>query len=355
MTVRPPRRRAWRVPLAVVALGGSSAALANACAYEVPEVVTPLVDSGGTDVIVGDGGSTDASDADADADAATGTCNPIAPFGTPVLIPELADPNVTYESREPRLSADELTVYFAFGPQNGTFVLFTATRPSMTATFGAKAPIAGLTGGSGSDNNITVSADGLVALLSSNRTQGSVNPNVSQLWSTSRPNASAAFATPVWSNTGFGSQNGDYDPFFIPGAGGLFYSVYADLNTGILKIKRSVYAGNNTYNGASGPGFAPPNAAASDRAPVLTPDELRIFYASNAGLDGGVLPPGNGNIWTSARPSSAVGWPPPIAVAELVNFGTYPRPGWVSANGCRLYLTSNKSGRNLIYVATRGK
>jgi len=279
-----------------------------------------------------------------------GSCNPAAAFGTPTILAELADPN--YDERFPRLSPDERTIYYAFGPPAGPFVLFSAARVASTGPFGKGAAIAGLTPASGSDNNITVSPDGLVALLSSNRTQGSVNPNVSQIWSTSRANTSAAFATPVWSNTAFGSQNGDYDPYFVPGAGGLFYSANVTLSNPAPHIRRGVFNAGG-YSGASGPGFGTGNAVAEDRAPVVTPDELRIYFASNAGPDGGVQP--GGRIWTSTRPSSAVAWLAPWIVAELAGFGTYPQPGWISADGCRLYLTSNKSGRDAIYLAKRGK
>ena len=274
----------------------------------------------------------------------------LAAFGAPTVLSELADPN--YDERYPRLSPDERTIYYAFGPPAGPFVLFSAARAATNDPFGKGAAIAGLTPASGSDNNITVSANGLVALISSNRTQGAVNPNVSQIWSTSRASTAAPFASPLWSNTGFGAQNGDYDPYFVPGAGGLFYYANVSLSHPAPHNQRAVFnAGTN--NGASGPGFGTGNSAAEDRAPVVTPDELRIFFASNAGPDGGVQ--AGGRIWTSTRPSSALAWLPPWIVPELSGFGTYPHPGWISADGCRLYLSSNKSGRDAIYLAKRGK
>ena len=338
--------------LVIVALGAMSALGVGACGFEVPDVVQQTNDSGTSDVTIDDGGLVDARDADAD--VGLPTCNPNAPFAAPVLVAELADPNVSFESREPRLSADERTIYFSFGPAGGTFVLFYASRPSASVPFGAKAAVAGLTGGSGSDNNITLSADGLVALISSNRTSGANNPKSSQIWSTTRANLSAPFAAPQWAQNKFGSTSDDMDPFFIPDAGGLFYAAHIDyFDQNVVKIKRWTYGGGTTYSAATGPAFSPPNAAAKDRAPVLTPDELRIFYATNAAPDGGVV--AGGNIWTASRPDRAVGWGTPSIVTELAGFGTYPRPGWVSANGCRLYLTSNKSGRNLIYLAQRGK
>lgn len=341
---------AHRFALALGGIFGGACALA-ACAYEVPDVLTSEGDASGVDAPADVATSVDANDA-SDAIVDAGGCNPQAPFGVPVILAELADPS--YAARDPRLTADERTIHFAFGPPSGPFVLFVATRATSTGPFGKPSPVAGLTPSSGSDNNITVSADGLTALLSSNRTQGSVNPNVSQIWSTTRASTSSSFAAPVWANTGFGSQNGDFDPFFVEGAGGIFYLASAGYPTPIVKIRRSVFLGNNTFGDPSGPSFTSGNNGADERAPVVTPDELRIYYASNAGLDGGILSAG-GNVWTSTRPSTAVAWQKPWVVAELQSFGTYPRPGWASADGCRLYLTSNKSGRDAIYVATRGK
>ena len=352
MTARDLRRAA-----SVLVCGACCAPFAlAACLYDVPDVGAPApdVDSGvsGPDVSSTDGsaakdaGGNDANVADA------GGCNPDAAFGTPALVSELADPS--YDARYPRLTSDERTIYYAFGPAAGPFVLYSATRATTSSPFSGMAPIAGLTGANGSDNNVTVSEDGLVALLSSNRKQGSVNPTVSQIWSTSRANTSAAFSTPLWSNTGFGSQDGDYDPFFVSGGGGLFYLASVSLSApGIAHIRRATFV-NGTYGSASGPDFSTGNSAADDRAPVLTPDELRIYYATNANPSGGVLGGGAGNVWTSSRPSTALQWRPPTVVAELSGFGTYPKPGWVSADDCRLYLFSNKSGHDAIYVATRG-
>jgi len=310
-----------------------------ACWYDVPDVVT---DSGAPEAAADAPSSDAAADADAGAaDADDGGCNPDAPFGAPVVIAGLANP--TYDERYPRLSPDELTIYFAFGPPAGPFVLFTASRSSIGAAFGTPAPIAGLTGGSGSDNNITVSPNGLVALMSSTRTQTSVNPNVSQIWSTSRNAPDASFAAPVWSNTTFGTQNGDFDPYFV-GSSGLFYYAHLPMN-GSIDLSYAVFSGGN-YTGATGPSIANLNSTAEDRSPTLTPDELTIYFSSSRG--------GTGHVWMSNRPSNAVQFQAPWMVSELSSLGN-PRPGWISANNCRLYLTINVSGNDDIYLAQRGK
>lgn len=348
--------------LAGIVLGSAAVALAlttGACGYEVPDVGTGTPDSGlGPDVTLlpdaaDSGAAADAKDAAAVDD---GSCNPAKAFGTPVLVQGLADPG--YDERFPRLTPDELRVYYALAPKNnGMSALFTATRASPTGGFGPPVAVAGLTGGTGSDNNITVSADGLWALISSNRTQQSVNPNVSQIWATSRASAASPFAAPNWTNTGWGSQNGDFDPYFVPGAGNLFYSANMPFNGTAAHIRRAVLldptSSPPSFGNAPPPDFSTGNAAAEDRAPVVTADELRIYFASNSGPSGGTM--AGGNIWTSTRVSKAVGWVAPTMVSELAGFGTYPRPGWISPDDCRLYLWSNKAGSEDVYVATRGK
>lgn len=339
-----PRRRASFGAVA----GASLACTLAGCWFDVPDVASSdPTDSGAADSEAGDARvPADATDALVDGG---GGCNPDAAFGAPLVLPELANPN--YDERYPRLSPDERTIYYSLGPPGGPFVLFFASRAAPTGPFGNAAAIAGLTGGGQSDVNITVSSSGLVALMSSTRTQQSVNPNVSQIWSTLRQNTSSPFAAPIWSNTTFGSQNGDFDPYFVPGAGGHFYYANLPIN-GSIDLNDAVFNAG-VYSGAMSPGFGSLNSAAEDRAPVVTPDELRIYFASNRGLDGGVLGSG-GNVWTSTRPSSAVVWQAPRVVSELAGFGSYPRPGWISADGCRLYLTSNKAGSEDVYVATRG-
>ena len=329
------KRLAWAALGALVA----NACAAAACWYDVPDVTT-MVDSGGPEA------ATDAAPTDAGTDVMDAGCNPDAPFGTPVVVPGFANPS--YDERYPRLSPDELTIYYAFGPSSGPFVLFTASRTSTTTPFGAGSPIAGLTGGSGSDNNITVSSDGLTALISSTRTQSSVNPNVSQIWSTLRTSPSSAFLPPAWSNTTFGSQNGDFDPYFV--TGNLFYYAHLPINGSVDLSAASVVVEPDAGIYGAGPAvdISNLNSSADDRAPVVTPDELTIYFASNRGSDGGT------NVWTSSRPSNAIAWQTPWMVAELAGFGN-PRPGWISADGCRLYLTSRAAGSDDIYLATRGK
>ena len=335
----------------VFALGAAVAAALSlgACGYEVPEVVVPpaSIDSGGGDAGADVVAPTDAMVADVD----DGSCNPNAPFGAPVRIDELVQAG--YDERYPRLSPDERIVYYSFGKANGTFSLYSASRASSTGPFGKGTPIAELIGGDLSDVNLTVSADGLVALMSSTRTNGSIYPHVSQIWSMSRATTGAPFSKLTWSDTAFGSQNGDLDPYFVPNAGGLFYYANVSLNETKPHISRHVFS-DGGYPNAAGKGFGTGNPAAEDRDPVVTPDDLRIYFASNAGADGGVLPSG-GNIWTSTRADAFSDWLSPRIVAELAGFGTYPHPGWISPDACRLYLSSNKSGDEAMYVARRGK
>jgi len=61
-------------------------------------------------------------------------------------------------------------------------------------------------------------------------------------------------------------------------------------------------------------------------------------------------------IAVSKRASKTVGFPAATAVAELDTGAAVAEPNWLSADGCRLYLTYTAAGaKTAIFVATRPK
>ena len=59
-------------------------------------------------------------------------------------------------------------------------------------------------------------------------------------------------------------------------------------------------------------------------------------------------------ISVSKRASKTTSWPAPVTVAELKTSAAVAEPSWLSADGCRLYVTySLGSGTTAIHVATR--
>jgi Tol biopolymer transport system component len=90
-----------------------------------------------------------------------------------------------------------------------------------------------------------------------------------------------------------------------------------------------------TFNGGAG-------------LPVVTPDELTIYFTSPAG--------GTGDIYVAHRAAMTDPFGEPSIVSELDSSTTNEEPSWVSADGCDLYFSSDRAGGSGydLYVAHRG-
>lgn len=82
-------------------------------------------------------------------------------------------------------------------------------------------------------------------------------------------------------------------------------------------------------------------------SPVISQDEQTLFFASDR-------PDGVGtfDIWVTTRPGPGQPFGEPENVAEL-NSSAQDLPGWLSPDGCRLYLSSSRNGSHDIFVAER--
>jgi hypothetical protein len=80
----------------------------------------------------------------------------------------------------------------------------------------------------------------------------------------------------------------------------------------------------------------------------VTRDELTLYFS---------LGDTTGNdIYVAKRSSTTAAWPTPTEVSELKISASLAEPSWISADGCRLYLSYAQSGgKSIIYVATRPK
>jgi len=91
-------------------------------------------------------------------------------------------------------------------------------------------------------------------------------------------------------------------------------------------------------------------SSAEDGYPAISPDQLVIYFASARA--GGA---GNFDIWRASRTSTSTAFGAPVRVTELATAND-DIPTWISADLCRLYFMSDRSGGmgNLdIYVASR--
>jgi Tol biopolymer transport system component len=108
----------------------------------------------------------------------------------------------------------------------------------------------------------------------------------------------------------------------------------------------------------SGGSFSAPNivsgvdldSANNDGAPVLTPDELTLYFTSNR--MGGAA---DYDIYVATRSTVADGFREAMPLTSLNTTG-YDTPSWISADGCVLYFTRREPNVGTqLYFSTRGR
>jgi hypothetical protein len=296
-----------------------------------------------------DGPAAEASSPDATPDSPAAACNPNAPFGAPVLLAG-DNLNTTNEEGGPRLTADELTIYFSsrrLYPDSGNASgLFVAHRSSRTAAFDAPVPLLTLDppGGQG-DFEPTTNTD-LTLYFASDRAGGL---GAKDIWVASRASVTNDFDPPTDLAAPINSPSEDATPFLTADGSELWFSSGRPGGLGGQDIYRATWAGSS---------FAAPELATEisspvdDYSPTLSADGLVIFFTSNR-TDGAVL--GSYDIWTASRARVT----DPFSNAHplpILNSPVWDFVGWLSRDGCRLYMSSTRPGvgREDLYIATRG-
>ena len=260
-----------------------------------------------------------------DAGTAPSTCRSSQPFGTPAPVPVLNPGGNLYAAR---LSPDERVAYFAIN--TGQAGIFISVRSNRFDPFGPPTPLSAVNDASVT-NTPSATADGLVLFFESTRS----GPYQFRIYRAVRSFLGAEFSKPVLvTDLGDVPAGG---PFVTPDGGALYFH---SLRGDTMDLYRAV---NN------GTGFDPPERLlgvstddGDEYAPVVTPDELTIFYQTSAGL------------MSASRDSLELPFGPPVTLTELdtMKSGTVPQPDWVSLDGCRLYyMQHDDAGTGRLYMA----
>jgi Tol biopolymer transport system component len=89
-------------------------------------------------------------------------------------------------------------------------------------------------------------------------------------------------------------------------------------------------------------------AGASDGDPLVAVDDLTIYFSSSRAGGLGLM-----DIWMARRTDKALPFGAPVNLTEVNSTGV-DAPTWLSPDGCRLYLSSDRGDAGYdIYVATR--
>jgi hypothetical protein len=311
------------------------------------------IDRGGSIIDAAGGRDTETPDVFAsdgptpDADAGR-RCDPTTPFTSFAPVAELA--SVDYESGF-RLSPDGLEAFFSRAPRypdasGGVGLvgndLYSAKRVDASAAFTSITRLEppSLVDAYTPDLNATVSADGRTMYFDSYRP-------FRRVWKSTR----AAPSSP-WSDATqvalFDDGWEEYDPFLVPDGSALYFTTATDLPG--YERAGHVWRAPITNDTIGMPVVMADLLNGTDhgqRAAVVTPDELVIFWA-----DSGENPPTR--MWTASRSSKMAAFTNKRQLSELN--GTYlDLPSWVSPDACTLYFASQRAGPNVldIYVARR--
>jgi hypothetical protein len=271
------------------------------------------VDAGAADA-TGDGRPDAVDDAGVDAappDAGP-PCDDTMPFREPVLVRGAV--NTAADERGASLSPDERTLYFSRAVPGQGFDLFVATRADRSAEFGAATAL-GLLNTVADETRPTLAPDGAsLVFASSGRGQG-------DLYFSYRGTAGGDFPAPQPFAALNDPDRSDADPHYASD-----YETYW-VRDGVLFYSRKPFG--------PGPvdGILPQQ---NNRAPVLSANRLLLYFSHDDGF--------GPQIWMARRYRLG----DPYGQSEVQLDVSWPNadddPEWMSADQCRLYLSSNRPG-----------
>lgn len=290
-------------------------------------------------------------DADADAVAPPMDASPPPPcdvtkdFGVPV---PLRSVSTAEDEGSARASADELTVYFdgvreAGASGNASFDLFAATRTDGGDSFGAAARVLPPSDPGMHEYAPSLTDDGLTLFFE----RQAIGSAVSNIFMATRPKITEAFGAGSLVS-GVNTSGYDANPF-VRGNGSEIWFVATGADTTIdIFVARS--NGASTYSASP---VSEVSSAFGDYYPVISADGRTLYFASDRPLPGAA----GLDVWVATRTTSAGKFDAPLPLAN-VNTTANEQPTWISADGCRLYIASDRPGSlgaKDIYVSTRPK
>jgi hypothetical protein len=276
---------------------------------------------------------------DAAPDARPVRCNPTAAFGKPTALISL---NTSADDEHADLSPDEGTIYFSSTRPGGTggFDIYQATRSSPSDPFGNVLPVPGINT-TGDERTPRMAGNGLsmYAMIATSSFPGL------HIALATRPNVTVAFSA-MRTVANINNATNSADPFLLPGGNAMYLA--SDL-AGNLGLYRSVKVSGAFAIPTPVPGVNLDTPAVENN-PVVTPDELTLFFGSTR--PGGT---GDYDIYEARRAHVADGFGAPVALTALNTAGAEV-PNWISPDGCNLYFTRAEPNVGYqLYMASRGR
>lgn len=243
-------------------------------------------------------------------------------------------------------SSDELTAYISSDRSGsiGDYDEWISTRAQRDATFATPTPLQSLNSAA-ADGRISVTADGLTAFFDSNPSGGAAAYDI---YVATRASTTAEFGSPslvsVINDTAAIDTSVD-----ISRDGRTIYFARRHGDSLDYKLFRANRSSTEMPFGVAAE-VGELNASGDAADPVLSADGLTIFFSSRrSGGQGGY------DIWMAKRSTVMDGFGLPVNVQE-VSSTVNDWPSWLSNDGCRLYIASDRpggAGSHDFWVATR--
>jgi len=247
---------------------------------------------------------------------------------------ELTTVNSTSYDRDPFVSADELTIWFSSGnaASQGGGDVFKATRANRTQPFGSPARDPDFSTSGGSESKLSITENRLYAVVGSNVGGGAGGTDI---WETSRPNTTAAWAVLSRTHTmQLATSGSELDPFVTADGLRVYFAPTSPSPQRIVVAKRA----NVADPFISPTEVANINSASGEADPMLFANDRVIVFASDRPAQGG-----SGNLWYATRTNEDQPFGTPIELLGTSSSMDESDPH-VSPDGCRIYFARNVGG-----------
>lgn len=255
-----------------------------------------------------------------------GPCDRSQPFSTPKYEPKLS--SIPYGDETVRLTPDELEAYVSRRTSLNYVDLFRYRRPNLGADWelvGKEPELSRFPdGGATSATAMTFLPGAMRAIVQYYDVPTS--PAGSLSWTT-RDSLDASWTAPQ-AAAGLESNSQDNAPWLSQDGKTIYF--YSDRVGGWRTFTASA-----TGNGWSKPVQLGPVLKYEDTYPVLTGDELTIYFAQRDTQPSPVR-----HVWRATRPSRDVEFSAAEEVPELNRAADPSLPSWVSPDGCRIYIVA---------------
>jgi hypothetical protein len=257
-------------------------------------------------------------------------CDPTKPFGVPTAVPGLKGQTVWLTSDE---KTAYTTMFLSDGGAGAIYVIETTSRATTADPFGAAVVSEVNTLPNNDGHSATLTGDGKTIMFHSYRSPSLGNQD---LFVSTRSSPQATFPTPA-PLANVNSASTDADPVLSPDGLDLYF---ASNRAG------SAYDVFHAVAGSQGSFGAPVKVdlgTGDAQAPLISPDGLGLYFSTSRGG-------GKNDIWVATRSTTKDGFGTPAPVAELNTSGSDDFADWLSPDQCRIYITRVSGG---VFVAAR--